>query len=280
MMENYRYLFKFFYIGKKKYSGSQRQKDFLTIEDCLIEALENKGYIDNIKTSRFEVASRTDKLVSARGAAFSLITKKKPILMEINTALPPEIGVWAYSVVPLDFFSRFNAIQRHYRYIYTKNENIKIRRINFKVMRRACKQLEGTHDFINFSKKEKSKTNTIRTIDLVKITSINDLIIFDFKSRAFLRQQIRRMVKKILDLGLGIIDYDQFFDMLNTSIRYSYQPADPRGLILWDIIYGKDIEFKIDIKSRERMLNFFSNQERRYNQKYNIYKLLNQSRFS
>ena len=80
-MEKTRYLFKFYYIGHKKYHGSQRQPDYTTIEDVLITALQEKEYLIDIKQSGFEVASRTDRFVSARGSAFSFITDKKPVLM-------------------------------------------------------------------------------------------------------------------------------------------------------------------------------------------------------
>ena len=149
-MEKTRYLFKFYYIGSRKYFGSQRQPNYLTIEETLITALQEKDYITDIKKSGFEVASRTDKFVSARGSAFSFITDKTPILMEINSALPKRIGIWAYTKVPLDYYSRYNAQFRHYKYVtrYFK------RSLNINNMKRACKALEGRHDFRNFSKQE------------------------------------------------------------------------------------------------------------------------------
>ena len=70
-MERQRYLFKLYYIGSKKFYGSQRQTEFLTVESCLLNALLEKEYISGVKNSGFEMASRTDKLVSARGACFS-----------------------------------------------------------------------------------------------------------------------------------------------------------------------------------------------------------------
>ena len=120
-MERSRYLLKIYYIGKSKYFGSQRQKNFLTIEDCIIDVLLNQKYINSIEKSGFEAASRTDRFVSARGACFTCILNRKPILMQINSALPAEIGVWAYAKVPLDFFSRYNAILRHYIYIVPRS---------------------------------------------------------------------------------------------------------------------------------------------------------------
>ena len=281
-MEKTRYIFKFYYIGSKKYHGSQRQPDYLTVEECLLSALKERKYIKDDKSSGFEVASRTDKYVSARGSTFSFETEKKPILMEINTAIPKNIGIWGYSEVPKDFFSRYNALYRHYKYIvpYSINFRRKIGSNNLNEMIKACKTFEGRHDFKNFFKPEKDKEKTIRDIMLASLRLDGDFLIFDFKSRAFLRQQIRRMVAKIFELGLEIITFEEFLDLFNPSRTYSYQPADPLGLILWDINYGKKIEFTIDAKSKERMNKFFLLQEIKFSTKQKLFSIMQRNNIS
>jgi len=264
-----RYLFKFYYIGLKRFYGSQRQPSKLTIEDCLIEAFLKKRYINNLEDSGFEVASRTDRFVSARGAIFSIKTNKVPILMEINSILPKQIGLWAYTPVPLPYLSRFNAEYRHYKYFmpFTKN-------LNLKVIKKACKELEGRHDFKNFSKRENKEINTIRDMISVNFGIREHFIIFNFKSKAFLRQQIRRIVAKLIELGLNIISFDDFRELFNSHEYISYQPANATGLILWDIVYGKDIEFIYDNKSLERMKNIFFKLEQESNQKRFLFKIM------
>ena len=281
-MEKSRYIFKFYYIGSKKYYGSQRQPDYLTVEKCLINALKEKKYIKDDKKSGFEVASRTDKYVSARGSTFSFETEKKPILMEINTALPKNIGIWGYSEVPQDFLSRYNALYRHYKYIvpYSINFRRNITSNNLKKMIKACKMFEGRHDFSNFCKQEKENEKTIRDIMLASLRFDGYFLIFDFKSRAFLRQQIRRMVAKIFEVGLEIITFEEFLDLFNPSKTYSYQPANPLGLILWDINYGKKIQFTIDAKSRERMNKFFLEQEMKFSTKQKLFSLMQHNNIS
>ena len=281
-MEKTRYIFKFYYIGSKKYHGSQRQPDYLTVEECLLSALKERKYIKDDKSSGFEVASRTDKYVSARGSTFSFETEKKPILMEINTAIPKNIGIWGYSEVPKDFFSRYNALYRHYKYIvpYSINFRRKIGSNNLNEMIKACKTFEGRHDFKNFFKPEKDKEKTIRDIILASLRLDGDFLIFDFKSRAFLRQQIRRMVAKIFELGLEIITFEEFLDLFNPSRTYSYQPADPLGLILWDINYGKKTQFTIDAKSKERMNKFFLLQEIKFSTKQKLFSIMQRNNIS
>ena len=282
LAEHQRYLFKFYYIGTNQFHGSQRQKDNLTIEQCLLKTLIQKNYIKNVKSSGFEAASRTDKLVSARGAAFSFISLKKPILMEINSILPDEIGLWAYAKVRENFSSRFNSICRHYKYIVPLPINLLKRdfTLNLEIIKQACRQLEGKHNFKNFTKREKLTKRTIRDIISASMMISDDYIIFDFKSKAFLRQQIRRMVKKLLELGTGIINFSEFIDLFNPSKDFSYQPADPTGLILWDIEFDDSIVIKVDPKSAERMSKYFLDQKLKFGHKHQLFKILHQNNLS
>ncbi|MHA1149552.1 MAG: tRNA pseudouridine(38-40) synthase TruA [Promethearchaeota archaeon] len=279
---NKKYLLKYYYIGTPRYFGSQKQPNLHTIEGELIKALLKREYIKDDENSSIEFASRTDKHVSARGACCSFSSKKKPIPIEINTALPEEIGVWAYAEVPNDFRSRYNAIQRHYKYLVYNPIGTLIKKdgFNLNLMEKACKELEGDHDFINFSKKEKIEIKTMRTMDRVDLSIKGDYIIFDFYSLAFLRQQIRRMVKKILELGQGIISYEDFLSLFDPSKEVSYQPANPHGLILWDIKYGEEIKFKSDQKSIERMNNYFYNQKVKYGIRHKLFSILEQNNLS
>ena len=275
-MADQRYLFKFYYIGSEKYYGSQRQNKLPTIESTLIRVLQNKGYIQDSKSSNFEVASRTDRFVSARGAAFSITTNKEPILMEINSGLPKEIGLWGFAEVSLDFSPRFNAMLRHYKYIVSQpliylNEHYTVK---LELMKKACKQIEGTHDFKNFSKRDNEEKTTVRDMNYVDFNIENDYIIFDFESQAFLRQQIRRMVRKIIDLGLGETTYEEFLELFDPSKENSFQPALPDGLILWDIKFNRNIKLEADNKSLERMKEYFLKQKLKYGLKHQLFGVL------
>jgi tRNA pseudouridine38-40 synthase len=280
-MEYQRYLIKFYYIGSEKYSGSQRQPNHITIEDRIIECLLEKGYIYDMKSAGFEVASRTDKFVSAKGACFSFLSLKEPILMEINSILPADIGLWAYCRVGNDFSSRFNAIFRYYKYILPISINeADSPKYNFDLLNKVCKIIEGRHNFQNFSKREKEDTNLIRDILLATFRVEDEFIIFDFKSQSFLRQQIRRIVAKIMEVARGILPIDEFIKLFEMREYISYQPADPRGLILWEIGYDREIQFNNDPKSIERMERFLYRNFYKFNLKQKLFRLLQHSNIS
>lgn len=277
-----RYLFKFFYVGSEIYHGSQRQTGLETIEDCLINALSLKGYILDASSSSFEVASRTDKLVSARGAAFSCKTDKTPILMEINSSLPRDIGIWAYTEVPDTFLSRYMAVYRHYRYLmpieFFENQN-KVK-LSFKAIKKACELTNGRHDFKNFSKKSADNDEkTIRDLNL-SVFREGSFLIFDFKSRAYLRQQIRKIIAKIMEVGKKEISLKEYSELLNPRNEYSFAPADPNNLILWDICYGENLKFITDLKSLERMRENIYNKYLFHKTRTKLFHLIQQDDFS
>ena len=214
MVNEIKYFIKCYYIGIDKYYGSQRQNHYLSIEENIINTLKLKHYIKDIISSEFSSASRTDRYVSARGAVFSFKSNKKLVLMEINSSLPKEIGLWAYAIVPNDYSPRFNATQRHYKYIFSYPLNYLKKKffIDLEIMKKACEYLKGEHNFKNFSKRKKEEIKEVREMKYVNLSVYNNLLIIDFKSQGFLRQQIRRMAKKIFELGIGDITFDDFIN--------------------------------------------------------------------
>jgi tRNA U38,U39,U40 pseudouridine synthase TruA len=82
------------------------------------------------------------------------------------------------------------------------------------------------------------------------------------------------MVSKILELGTGKIEYDDFLNLFNSNLNISYQAADPRGLVLWDIKYDEKVKFNYDLKSIERMNAFFLEQEKNYRVKYKLFNVM------
>ena len=276
-MNGNRYLLKFFYIGENYY-GSQRQLNHITVEECIINALLKKKYIIDVENSGFEVASRTDRHVSARGAAFSFIAEKPPILMEINSVLPKDIGIWAHVKVPQDFSSRFNAEYRYYKYIfpiYSHDSDM-----DLDIMRKACKDLEGRHDFTNFSKNDKEEVVKLRDLIVARFEKHEHFLMFEFKSKAFLRQQIRRMMTKILELGKNQISYDDFLRLFDPSKEFSYKPAEANGLILWDVNYGQKLRFEMDKKSVERMKTYLLQRYRDFDLKSRLFYIMEQNYLS
>ena len=88
------------------------------------------------------------------------------------------------------------------------------------------------------------------------------------------------MVAKILEIGLGRISFEDFLDLFNPTKLISYQPADPYGLILWDINYGSRVIPTIDKKSKERMDKYVREKEQKYASKTKLFRLIQHNNIS
>jgi tRNA pseudouridine38-40 synthase len=103
------------YLGENYY-GFQRQPDYTTIDSEVRDALEQIGVIHG----DFCYAGRTDRGVNALGQVIDFwIDEKNAKLAKprcLNGRLPRDIWTWAYSVAPIGFSARWNALWREYRY--------------------------------------------------------------------------------------------------------------------------------------------------------------------
>jgi len=163
------------YIGSD-FSGSQIQKTERTVEGVLLDALIELGLTDSAESANIKSSGRTDAGVHALSQIITFDTNDPGLSIPraINSKLPSDVWAWAYAIVPDDFNPRKDAVSRFYRY-YLFNEKYDISK-----MRDAARLLVGTHDFSNFSKKDKKQERTtIRTIEKLDIRVSGELIQID-----------------------------------------------------------------------------------------------------
>jgi len=260
-----RYAIKIAYIGKG-YQGFQRQTESIkTIEGKIIEVLIKLEIIRSLSESRYSAAGRTDKGVNAISQVIAFDSLREEIhLEELNTYFPDDIYAWAIAEVNSDFNARRNAYQRTYKYYhYYFNENIKL-------MSKALKKLEGNHDFTKLCKKDKlvdgTKKSTEISLDSAKLRRQRNLIRFEFTSRSFLWNQVRKMVSIVLDVGSGKYSLDIIDDVLNPETplpKGGIRLVPPEGLVLYDVKYKSinfvEVQKKTPFKARiQKKLNFYS----------------------
>lgn len=148
---------KFSYIGKN-YDGLVIQINTEnTVEEKLFKALKTCCLIDpeqdGIKSTIYTRCGRTDKGVSALANVCSLNVRFLPdgeYCQKINACLPPDIRVLAYADIPPQFDARFSCVFREYKYFFFKQD------MDIDLIKEACKQYVGLHDFQNFCKKDHS----------------------------------------------------------------------------------------------------------------------------
>lgn len=257
-------LFKVFYIGEH-YHGSQRQPKLKTIEGKLLNALHNKGYLsdEHYKDQIIHSAGRTDAGVHSRGMTFGFYNQRDVFYpIEVNTDTPEEIIVWSSGTSDLNddnipkVHPRYQAHQRHYKYFFLDSHHL----LNPDIVQETINNLTGTHDFRNFSKFEQDKI-TIRTVDQIRVETIGDLWIFDFKAKSFLWNQIRKMMRVIIQIGSQQWHSEVLISLFNPhDLKYALkvEPLSPNGLIIWDVTYPSHMEFQICRKSIQKLSSHLS----------------------
>ena len=230
-----RWALKLGYLGWR-YSGFQRQPNRKTIENVVIRILQEEGLFDDPKSAKYNFASRTDKGVSAISQVISFnSTVDRIILPKINKKLPDDIWIFGYKQVNDSFNPRKDAIEKHYRYLTIFEGDMY-------ALREAAVIFEGTHDFKNLSKRDRKKPeNTIRNIRKIEVEKINsNLVAIDFFGKSFLWEQIRRLVRIILNVANGKNSIEEIKEVLEGKKVLDIRPMPGEGLILMDIKYSFD----------------------------------------
>ena len=148
----------------------------------------------------------------------------------------------------LNFHARHSAKKRIYLYIIqnrfspstiNKNREWHIRKkLDIKLIKKGTKKLLGTHDFSAFRSSNCSAKTPIRTINEIIIIKSKNRIKLKFKSKSFLKNQVRSMVGCLKYLGEKKWNLNKFIDVLEKKDRKKVAPPAPAcGLYLEKIIY-------------------------------------------
>ena len=112
------------------------------------------------------------------------------------------------------------------------------KKLNVKLMKKAAKVLEGTHDFSAFRASSCGAKSPIRTIEKSSVIKKGEKIIITFISRSFLQKQVRSMVGCIRLVGDGKWTSKNIKNLLKSKKRsLCAPPAPPYGLYLTKVIY-------------------------------------------
>jgi len=148
----------------------------------------------------------------------------------------------------LKFHARYSAKERIYEYTIInrlappsidKNKAWHIRKkLNLGMMKKGSKLLFGKHDFSTFRAANCYSKSSIRTLKKIKIKKNNDKITIKFKSRSFLRNQVRSMVGCLKYLGENKWSLKKFKKaFISKSRKACAPPAPPEGLYLVNVNY-------------------------------------------
>lgn len=224
---------KFAYDGAR-FMGSQRQPGERTAESELLKALVKIGAITSADESRFRVASRTDRGVSALGNVFAVDTefRHQELLAALNASCE-DVHCYALAEVPKNFSPR-RAQGRWYRY------HLPYRGQDVDMMAKGAREFEGEHELRLFCKPDGKVT--LRRLESVTVRRDEELIVIDIRAREFLRNMVRRIVSALDQLGQGRVSLEKVRSALAGQGR-SMGLAEAEGLVLMDIDMGLDWQY-------------------------------------
>lgn len=238
------------YFGKN-YSGWQRQKNALSVQ----EVLENK--LSEFFNQKIIVigSGRTDCGVHAYGqvAHFDAETKipADKLVYPLNTVLPSDIKIKECRIADPDFHAQYSAKRKTYIYkIFVSRMPSPLRDslyawiippIDLEKMKEAAPLLLGRHDFKAFSSTGCEKKSTVREIYRLDINQSGQEIIMEVEGNGFLYNMVRIIAGTLVYIGKGKLDKDVICRMLETGNRKLGGKTFPAcGLYLKEVVYPGD----------------------------------------
>ncbi len=245
----YRYQILIEYVGTS-YVGWQVQKKGKSIQKTIQSILSN---LLKQKIILFS-AGRTDAGVHSLEQSAHFDVKNKiqnidKIIKSLNFFLNKKmISIINIKKKNINFHARHSAKERIYLYIINNRFSPSIvnkdrewhvrKKLNISLIKKGAKKLVGTHDFSAFRASNCGAKSPIRTINQILVKKSKSRIKLKFKSRSFLKNQVRSMVGCLKYLGENKWNLDTFEDVIHNKDRKKIAPPAPAcGLYLERIIY-------------------------------------------
>ena len=199
-------------------------------------------------------SGRTDAGVHAWGQSAHFECEKKIInsdkfIKSLNFFLnKKQISITTLKKRNSNFNARYSAKERIYEYVIInrlappsieRNRAWHIRKkLDLEMIKKGAKKLSGTYDFSTFRASNCYSKSPIRTLKKIKVKRLNEKITIQFKSKSFLRNQVRSMVGCLKYLGEKKWSLKKFESVFKSKKRKLCAPPAPaHGLYLFKVNY-------------------------------------------
>ena len=245
----YRYQICIEYVGTN-FIGWQIQKKGNSVQKFV------QSVISNIVKKEVSLvgSGRTDAGVHAWGQSAHFECKKKIInsykfIKSLNFFLnKKQISITTLKKRNSNFNARYSAKERIYEYVIInrlappsieRNRAWHIRKkLDLEMIKKGAKKLSGTYDFSTFRASNCYSKSPIRTLKKIKVKRLNEKITIQFKSKSFLRNQVRSMVGCLKYLGEKKWSLKKFESVFKSKKRKLCAPPAPaHGLYLFKVNY-------------------------------------------
>jgi len=231
------------------YYGWQKVKLGPSIEESLEKALEKiLGH-----PPKLQAASRTDRGVHAEGQVINFFTNQTTIPLEklymsLQKLLPKDISPLSLTEEDLSFHPTLDSMGKEYHYLVCPNSaqlpfhrefswHFPYKELHLEAMKKAAKQLVGTHDFSAFSPaRYKDATRTLQELSIDSIEG--GRLLFQIRGDQFLYKMVRNLVGTLIYVGCGRISLDTLPSILKNKDRsLAGMTAPAHGLTLKRVFY-------------------------------------------
>lgn len=231
-----------------EYCGWQRQKNAVTVQEKIEDALKNleKGDICVFG------AGRTDSGVHARGQCghFDIETNipAEKFAFILNSYLPKDIRIKRSWQADENFHCRFSAKGKRYIYRIVNAPHASAlmgrftlhvpEKLDIPLMQRATEYIKGTHDFASFCAAGGSAKTTVRTVTRLDVKKTGEIIEITVEGTGFLYNMVRIIAGTLIDVGKHKKTPEQVRDIIEGKVRkFAGATADAKGLTMDEVFY-------------------------------------------
>lgn len=226
-----RWLLGFGYDGSR-FAGWARQPGARTVEGELVAGIRRRRIADLSGRPGLDVASRTDRGVSARSNALILRSSLPavPLLRALNGIAPDILFRDAREVT--DEFRVRGAIAREYRYFEPGPPSVAAR------WRELLPLFEGRSvDVRSFGRGVPPDAPVWRTIERLRVVEEDGYFRLEIRARSFVWGMVRKIVAALRSGANGELAPKRLDDAIAGKVRLTLPLAEPERLVLWDVEY-------------------------------------------
>ena len=231
------------------YAGWQNQKNALSVQQCVEEALSSL-FSRHIPVTG---ASRTDSGVHALGQVAHLVVDSSipahKLSFALNTRLPPDIRVSASWEAADDFHARFHAAGKVYGYtiLNAPHAGALLRRFSCHcpvhldegLMHAAAQDMVGLHNFSAFMASGGTSKTFERRMHAAQVKRKGDTLCFMIYGTGFLYNMVRIAAGTLMEIGQGKLPSDSLRRAIETGNRLDLGATAPaQGLTLMRVLYA------------------------------------------
>jgi tRNA pseudouridine38-40 synthase len=225
-----RWLVRFGYDGEG-FSGWARQPGLRTVEGEIRAGLVRQGVARSVALAHLEVASRTDRGVSARANALAVFSERpgEALLRGLN-GTAPDIFCTAATPIPEEFRLRA-ALRRVYRYYEPAPPSAVAR------WQRLSRLFRGAVDVRSFGRGLPGDRPVIRTVESVEVHEAPGGLVVELRAPSFVWGMVRKIVGALRECDRGRLPESRLRAAIEGRERLTLPLAEAERLVLWDVEY-------------------------------------------